>query len=443
MTLVAKVTNFNSGTAAAGNTVVVAHGLGESPKAIILQSVGRTGTVDSAGSTTYQRSFGWAIGSGAAQQYGFATVAEDGAAAGAQDDHRIGITDGCVVILNAAGTVVGKLDVQSWNATNVTFEVIVQFTSSIRISMLAVAGSDIANVATGDATAPTVGATPFTTDYTGLGFTPMGNNRSLLLLASGGSVGAFGTSELDCTLSIGYATHPVEEGMFYTGGNHQTNPTTEKRYQVTSEVLSTSNPTGATALVWRNQFSAWIADGFRLNNVEISGDAFKFAYLVIDGPRFNVVASVTEASVGADVVVSGLGYQGKAGIVFSHCKAESAPNSTDNEGTGSMGFWDSPSSQAAHGWDAEHGAATSGIGSAVEHDQCLVEVSGGGTVIGEMALESLNGDGCVYTMTDPLPTQSLFQTIFIGEAPVVGGSPPVKSHHFVHTRNAKHRSTRW
>ena len=447
-----KAKTFNIGTGALGSTVSVAHGLGEAPKAVILMWGGNTSATDAAALESYQRGGGFAIGSGAGQMYGWGSTAEHGGAAGtANEARRVQINDGVIVSVTVAGALDGKADIQSWDATNVVFEILDPFARSLRVTMICLTGTDITNVAVGTFSSPTAGTTPFTSDVTGLGFNPAGGGRSLVLFGGTAAHDTYGTLANDSTTAWGGAVDSTHRFFVYSGSrNLVATATVARRGQMDTQCFIGIPPAAPNSVDWQPDFNGWITDGFQLLHNEINATrSYKLAFLVIEGPRFAIVESTTSVTNAATVSVSGVGFKPQHGLVFSDLSsALAAANGTLTEDRMSIGSWEwdggtGVGAQFAHGVRSDHAVSPSNVATMVEHDSCLAEVSNAGAAVGIMAATSVNSDGCVYTMTDGTTAAEIFQTVFIGAAPASGGALLPPNRIITMPKRAPQRASRW
>lgn len=418
-----KVTSFNTGTGAAGTTVTVAHGLGEMPKVIVLMWSGRTETTDAAGLASYQRGFGWSIGPVTGQNLAIASVSQHNGAAGtANNAHRAASNAACILTVTTAGAISGKADVQGWDSTNITFEILAQFASSLRITMLALGGSAIEHVATGVGTTPTTGTVPFTSDFTGAGFNPQSGGKSLALFMCAGDTATFAEVVSDDSgMAVGAAVSTSQRGVMYGGNEHlNASATAVREYTYNGECICGTR-TASGSVQWRADFSAWITDGFRLNNLEITSLGLKFGWLIIDGPPVAVLQGTTSTTGAATVALTSAGFKPEAGLVLSARHAQNTQD-TPTSGTGvSLGVFDG-TNQAAQAAEESNNVATSVVRTAVEHDNCYAGVGSGGTLTAAMAVSTLDSDGLTFSMTDGDDGAFQFHTVLLaGIAGVLAG----------------------
>jgi hypothetical protein len=425
MSLAAKPFDFNVGSGLTGTTVVVPHGLGQVPKAILLMMSGNAGAGTGGNLNDHRRGIGWAIGSGAAQQYAFANRADNASVAPAESCRCRGEKGVCLLEISNGGLVVSSLQVQSWDATNITFLISDNFSTNQRVIGWALGGSDITDIATGDFVIDTSGTAPFTQDVTGLGFT--GTNGRTMLLLAGVNETAFAAVGTDSSLMMGAACSPTQRAVAFTFGDHNANPTGGYSYTRNDQLVALSAPAAAGLLEFVADFNGFIAGGFQLNVTRRAGaNAYRLAYLAIGGPSWSV-KSANVPTTATTVAVTGAGFTPVGGFIFSSRTGLSTVNTLSGAGESSFAFgcFDATGGRAASGEELGL-VATSSTSCGVATDACYQAtnpVNGG--VSAKMALQSLDVGGATFLASNPEDVGYQFHTLLVGPPPGGGGTTVV------------------
>lgn len=174
--------------------------------------------------------------------------------------------------------------------------------SSMVVTYLALGGTGLTNVKTGQAAAKTSTGNQA---YTGVGFQP----TALIVFA-----GKFSTSPLDQSTNgsglFGFATSSSARGMVAWRNQNGSNPQVAKHRQSTQRLVST------TTTFTEADFVSFDSDGFTLNYTTAGGSADVFYYLALRGPQFKV-SSFNQATSTGNQALTGAGFTPKAAIMMS------------------------------------------------------------------------------------------------------------------------------
>lgn len=175
-----KVGNFSKSQATAPAIQVVNHGLGETPKALILWSAGGI-TVD------FNLGFGFYDGT---TQKSVSVASRDKRSTGEASSLR---TEKALTIAEYDGSVVAEADIQSWDATSFTLNWTTNSGASTALHYIVIGGSDI-SARVVEWTAP---ASTGPTSVTGLGFQPDVVLHAFARLSDAEAQGIIGLGSMD------------------------------------------------------------------------------------------------------------------------------------------------------------------------------------------------------------------------------------------------------
>jgi len=413
MALSVKHFAFNTGTAAAGNTVAVS-GFGFQPKAVFLYTVGRVDTVDAIGRLTIITSFG--VGTSATNRFSACTRIVDASAAA-----DVGARNSDAAILevpSSTGTITSALDIQSMDADGITFIIDTQFAASLRVMGIAWGGSDITNANAINFALDTVVQER---NITGVGF-----QGDFVLFASieGGSAPAAPPAAITNpgSIMLGAATSSTTQWVV-AGAEDEGSATMDGKSYATDRECIALQPPGVGALVSaRESFVSWQADGFRLSHLEGTLAHQCFA-LVLKGGNYTVGNSLTATTL-ADVVVSGLAYAPVGGIVASAMKAEDAADTAAAHNQMSIGTFDSATSRGAMAFLDEDAVADAECTTAVEHDAVYANISTASAIQGLMDVKTMDSGGVTFTMDDADPAQAWYGYALFGSSAAAASTDP-------------------
>jgi hypothetical protein len=410
MALSAYAGHLTTTTAAAGNTVVVS-GLGFQPKVVIFYYVGRSGAVDAVGRASHFSGFGFCAGTADRRACCFNSI--DAAAAGDASHYH---TDAAAIVsCDNAGAIDGALDLQSFDTDGFTLVIDDAFPRDQRVGFLALGGDDITNAATG---LINVGTPTGNLDIT-VGFQPdvvfffgIGLNTD----PPAGGVDASGCFGLAVSASQQF----VWEGLSDDGSATMDT----ESYCNDLECLAMAALAGG-GLSHRSSFVGMISTGFTINRLEQTAVGRRFHYLAIKGGRYAAGSVLTQMDTVTDIVVSGLAFQPRGGLLVSHCKAESTQDTVQDHNELSVGAFSSASQRNAQALLDEHSVADAEVSTALEFDAVYANISTASAIEGLMDVKSVDAGGVTFIMDDADPAQSFVGYLLVGDAPVGGG--PVAS----------------
>jgi hypothetical protein len=317
MALAVRAGAFNIGTAAAGNTTNLAHGLSTTPKGIITWWSGRTESTDTAAALTSRRGMGLSDGTNhrAASNY-------DQDAVGTAVTSHVFRTDACISNLTDA-TNNGLADVQSWDGTNVVFEILTQFTIDLRVSYLVFGGDDITNVEVGSFTA--TGTAPINQTVNN-----SGNFPPDITFFLGAQATSANTAGADSGLCFGVAKDSTLERVWFGGSQDAATSAATGTYCRSGECYAMAGATGnpATSPTARAEFVSHNASpgGFTINWLE-RNSAHLIAYMSIKGGQWSIGDFLTLTSV-TTVAETGVGFPPDAALLVSGGAAETVADAT-------------------------------------------------------------------------------------------------------------------
>jgi hypothetical protein len=306
MTVSTQVTSFVKSTGANGTTQDVA--LNFTPKAIIVYSSNSTTT---ALANEYSWSHGFSDGTNHAAM---AIHSDDGS--NTSDSGRIHSNADVYIKLDEATptTTVTCRGSVAFQTNNLRFTWTVNDAVATRITVIAYAGSDITGVKVNTVNInETVNSA--TEDYTGLGFTPNGDNNTALFLIgvnhtansssapTGAAMAQFGVA------TRAYSPHPGGTNLKQvTMGQNVENAQADSdtwRHSAGDRCFAITDTVGAYD--HHGYLTAWITDGFRMTWDDApTSTTVKFSYMVINGGQWDcgTITTPTSALANQDYAVS-------------------------------------------------------------------------------------------------------------------------------------------
>jgi hypothetical protein len=401
MTFFSKVGSFNTGTAAAGNTVVVS-GLGFQPKVIFFWFSGELGTVDVAQRDTHHRGFG--VGISTTDRRAAGTLAQDTPTSMVTNQVQ---TDAALIAANSTSdTNVGRMDLQSMDSDGFTLIVDTAFNGSYRIHYLALGGTDITDVVGGEVTAP---AGTGTQDITSLSFQP-----DFLLVFGVRSTNNTGTISADSVFFIGAATSASEQAVLSGSSNDGAATSQTMSYARAGELIAIAEAT-AVSMDTRAELSTMLSNGFRLNWTEKAlATLWKFNFVAIKGGRFKIGDLLTQTDTVTSIAETSFGFIPSAAMFFSHMKAQNASDTVSDHDSWSVGAFSSTSDRRAAAIMDQDNAGTAVVSAALEHDEVYINLTTAGAVQGLMDISSIDSDGFTAIMDDADPSQNFVWYFAVG-----------------------------
>jgi hypothetical protein len=414
MALSAKVVSFLLSDDVVGTTQAIT-GVGFQPKALIFFSGGSVSATDLVTDTLNTR-IGAGFASGATKRGCITYFVND---AEATMDTSCGIRgDAAFAVTDGADVFVGAWDLVSLDADGFTIVVDIDAAtaSATRVHVLCLGGDDITNVETNSFTKA---AATGNQAVTGVGFQP-----DMVFFLTTGEAGPLPDSDSAARYSLGAARSSSQQVVLHAFSEDAIAASNTDRYSRFDEcVLARINGTFANQ---RGSLVSLDADGFTINWLE-GTTAIPVLYLAIKGGGWHIGNSATATSL-TTVATSGYGFTPKGVMVLSHCRtAQNTAGVMAVDMTLSVGAADSPTSRGCHSNFEFDASGTSNIFQGISYDEVYQNLTGGGGMVGEMDLQSLDADGVTFVMDDADPTARVFGYIGFGDTPAAAGGPTVNS----------------
>lgn len=416
MTLSAAAGSLNTGTGAIGTTVVVS-GLGFQPKVVLFWWSGRTDTVDAAGRANAKRGFGAAV-TATDRRYS-TTLAQDTPTS--MVTNRMQGNAACIGVTTTADAIDGLMDLQSMDAGGFTLVVDDVFTLDYRIHYLALGGTDIVNVATGEFQKIT---TTGDQDITSVAFQP---NFLLMFGSKQGTNNNSVSADANMMISVAKASGTGNQFVYMGGSNDAAANAQSISYGFDAEVIAL--PASAiTTIDTRATFSSFLSNGFRINfaeNSDATAHFFNFVAFNFTSADYVAVGDLlTQTDTTTDIVESGLGFSPVAAMFVSHGNAKSTQDTSQDDDMWSCGAFSSTSARAACATADDDAAGTAVVTTAIEHDAVLVNIDeAAGTVEALMDIKSVDSGGFTCIMDDAGAAQ-LYAWYWAIGVPATAKAPP-------------------
>lgn len=305
-----KVGSFTKTTSAAPVTQNVAHGLGQPPAAVILWTVGRTGS-------TFGNSFLWGIGvSDLTTERSFAAASENGA--GTSSAARR-LASKALTIVQWGPSTVAEASISAADNTNFTLNWSTNDASATIIHFLAIGGDGVRAKVVGWTAATSTGNKA----VTGVGFRP----QVVFHISGGGITASSPTSGVNASIGLGAMDASGNQWAISALSADGLGTTDAQRVQLNDAAyVAINNTPGISAE------AAWVSmdsDGFT-TNFSTTTSAYQVASLALAGLRAKVgTFAKTTASATASQSVTGVGFQPKALFLASNQLTASAGASSD------------------------------------------------------------------------------------------------------------------
>lgn len=410
MTFLSHVGSFNSGTGAISTTVAVT-GVGFTPKAILFWWAGRADSTDAIGRANKNRGFG--VATSATARGSMATSSND---ASASSNSSMALTNAhCVITVSTAtNAITGQLDLQSMDADGFTLVVDFAMPIDVRVHYLALGGDSLTNANVLSFTSPTATGNQ---DTTGVGFQP-----DCVLYMTVGHTTAIPAASAYENFTVGAAVSSSAQGVLMAATEDNVATMDTFSYCTDDEVIAISSVTD-TAVVARADFVSFLADGFRLNWVEVLGTARQIVCLALKGGNYAVGNLLTQTDTVTDIVETGLGFQPTSALFFSHGQAKSTTDTAQSHDRTSIGAFSGVTTRGAQGALDEDNVADSEVTTAIEFDEVYVNIALDSTIDGLMDVKSIDSDGFTMIMDNADPVQAFVWYVAFGLAAVAGGQP--------------------
>ena len=271
---------------------------------------------------------------------------------------------------------------------------------NVRINYLALAGTDITNVAVGTVQMP---ASATTFDVTGLGFDP----TSLITLTDSSTGGVFGANPAT-SFSFGATDGTTQQSL--TCGSIYERVSTDKLWS-----------SGTNTVVSEGIFNSWLTGGFRLQTTT-GTTQYSIRYLAIRGPSVKVgmTAMKTDTS---NQVVTGLGFQPAALMAF--CRKGTTANQTvgtTNPAVSFGGFDGTTQVSSSMMYDAAPNTASRVTASAFLQS---LNRTGANTFVVDEEIDAVALDASGFTLTQSAAAAAANLIGYIAFGPAGGGSSSI------------------
>lgn len=406
MGLDVKTGQFNIGTGAATTTVTLT--LGFEMKVILLWWSGRTDSTDAEGSATSLRGFGFATS--ASSFRALCTRNEDAAGSSIADSgHR---ADACIAE-QGDGAFIGWADVQSVSSTEVIFEIIDAFATDLRVSYLALGGTDIdgeIGTFTSTGTAP-VNQTVNTTNV----------GKAIIFAGIASSVNAPATTT-QSWLQIGAATSSSSEYTLSGGSGNNDGTMVTSAYCRGAECVTNHSSATPDTIDCRAEFVSFNSGtpGFTINWLERTGSR-RHHYLLLYGTFQVALGDLLTLNTTGTITESGLAFAPTAMMLLSACRAESTIDTVTAHDEWSVGAATSASERVGQNSTARDGNTTAFTMTSIQADEVYINFDPTtDTREGSADFTGFTSDGFTLDMDDADPVESFAWYIAFAAA---GGAP--------------------
>lgn len=348
-----------------------------------------------------------------------------------QNDHANGTSsndsvmrnDCCIATLTAAGATDGLADIDSIITDGFRLIVDDAFAAAQVVGYLAIWGADLTDCEIVDIAAPnsTTGNQDITTSFS-LG----GGSDNKALVIVGGTDGAANTPAGWSVFSCGVVAGNTPAQAVLMGVSQDAAPNMITfGYGISGECLAMGFNTDQVNQ--RASVTGWdvSGNGFRLNYAENTLNNVKYAALVLKGPNFAVgdILSRTDTTQTDEVV----GFDPKALIVGSHCKAASTSDTTAAHDERSLGFVTGAAARVCASMCDQDTPTTSDVAIGLTTDRIYdnIDVTASAKAVeGAMDLIdfTVSGGGFTFVMDDADPSATFVWYLAIGDTPSAGGA---------------------
>jgi hypothetical protein len=407
MALDVKVISFNIGTGASGSTVTITPGF--ETKAGLTFWAGRTGSSDGNGAGTHYRGFGMFTSSTSFRAYGTRSTE---AAASADALNQFNNT--CCV--NQVAATVGRLDVQSISSTQVVFEVVTQFTTDLRVTVICLGGAEITGAEIKGFVASGAGSDQeFVMDGS---FDP---TLVFLMAARAGNEGVTRADSLSC---FGVARSASECFAFDGVSNDGSNTMVTESYLRVGDV-HVAHAAVPTSIDNRATFSSMtVASGKGCTiHWEALTQTQTIAVLFLGGTFQSKIGSFTTQTDTTTDMTGTTTFTPKGLLFLSHNKAENSAGGLSAHDKWSIGLATSTSEQHCQAMADLDAIGTSVVSTALEQDHIYVNMNEATQALqGSANLTAISGTGFTARMTDADPSGASVCWLALGDAAAAGGS---------------------
>jgi hypothetical protein len=361
-------TEFTTFTISSGATADIDVTLGFQPQGYFVWANGMDDATDAVESGHMFASFGVGDDNSTPRRWCIGGYSEN--AAGTSVTNTAIRADAIVVETDSSDTVTGLLDIDAvanWPTDGIRFNIDDAFVNTVKVEILAFAGSDISNVYVGNDTAPT--ASPFLQDITSPGFDTDAIALVVTPVTSGDSLPYVGAG---FAWSLGFGAErgtSQYEGVLAAQATDAQTTSDANKYAYTAECGATFWKDSPT-IFNRCSFVGTIANGFQLDWHDASGTARRFGYMAIAGTAKFHVDSFTQSTQTVDDQIERTGYGGTPGLLlFATSGAPFDSQDTPSaHGQVSLGGGTSTSERGALCWFDKDGETSTQVVRAIEYD---------------------------------------------------------------------------
>lgn len=375
----AKVGSFNIDTTKVATETQSITGVGFQPKIVLFFWGGSTASSDTVAGGTYNIGFGAAISS--TSRFSNVSISED---AQADSDVYTYMSQSEVIrCYTDTSTVDGLMDFSSMDAGGFTLIVDDQFTQAYRISYLALGGDDLTNVYLSYAEYPIATGNY---DITSVGFEPDA------LITCGFGLGWYEAGANRVSFHLGMATGSSNQGVVNTFAYDAQATSYTRGYGYNAEINA------QYGLTLRDTFVSFLANGFRLNNLENGGleDRY-FNYICLKGGQYSV-GDLTTRTDGNDIEEN-VGFEPVAVLFGSTNRTLSTQDTSTNHARLSIGAGTSTSNRACAAVSDETGLDDTETAYA-NYDSAVYAHVIDDAIEALMDIKSIDSDGFTCVMDD-------------------------------------------
>jgi hypothetical protein len=372
------------------NATKVITGLGFTPKAIRFYWVGlqsNSPTNGVSGAVNERRGVGFAVSAASRRCVG--TFAEDNNNA-ASNDGSVAADNSVCITVDGAGTVDGRLDINSFDTDGFTLIVDDVTPANITVFYEAWGGTDITAAVVGDIAEP---AATGVQNYTVSGFTSDGLNQCVMF-AGVQSVNALNTGQgQDSGLCVGFATSTSTTNNVVVVGNADDNSAAgdtdgycRQGECLAQIVIAGGNPNARAVL------SAWGTDLFTLNWTNRATTNRRNIFLAIKGGSWQASSyTIAGNTLNSTTTVSDLPFLPLRGIsLIGRMTAQSTAGTSTAQDRISFGSGLSTTSRNSAGIIDNNAADPSEIGTIVQYDSVLSFPTAGGAIQSRYDINAFN-----------------------------------------------------